>query len=105
MINFREIFNPSYSYIGLIIIAILVITLIVLEKKRSIKIIGYSCFTSGIVLLLIYLLGNLIINNYSYKFFIEIITNSFFGSLVIISILNICIGTISIYFHRYLEQQ
>ena len=63
MINFREIFNPSYSYIGLIIIAILVILLIVLEKKKSIRIIGYSCLSSGLVLLLIYFIGNLIINN------------------------------------------
>ena len=105
MINFREIFNPSYSYIGLILIFIIVILIILLEKKKSIRIIGYSCLSSGLVLLLIYFIGNLIVSNNSYKFFIEIITNSFFGSLVILSILNICIGTISIYFHRYLEQQ
>ena len=105
MINFREIFNPSYSYIGLIIIAVLVISLIAIEKKRSIKVIGYSCFISGIFLLLIYFVGNLIINNINYKFFIEIITNSFFSSLIIIAILNICIGTIGIYFNRYIDQK
>ena len=105
MINFREIFNPSYSYIGLIIIAILLISLIILEKKRSIKVIGYSCFASGIFLLLIYFIGNLVINNINYKFFIEIITNSFFSSLIVIAILNVCIGTISIYLTRYIEQK
>lgn len=103
MINFREIFNPSYSYIGLIIIAVLIISLIALEKKKSIKVIAYSTLASGLVLLLIYLVGNLIINNISYKILIEIITNNFFESLIIIAILNIAIGTISIYLNRYIE--
>ena len=65
MINFREIFNPSYSYIGLIIIAVLIISLIALEKKKSIKVIAYSTIASGLVLLIVYLVGNLIINNIS----------------------------------------
>ena len=103
MINFREIFNPSYSYIGVIIIGILVVILITLEKKKSIKVIAYSTLASGIVLLLIYLIGNLIINNISYKILIEIITNNFFESLIIIAILNIAIGTISFYLNRYIE--
>lgn len=103
MTNYREIFNPNYSYIGLAIIITLLLILIISEKKKSIKIISYSCIASGIFLLLIYLLGNLIINNISYKFFIEIITNNFFTSIVIISILNIAIGTIGIYYHRYIE--
>jgi len=102
MTNYREIFNPSYSIIGLILIIALIITLIVLEKKRSIKVIGYSCLASGIFLLLIYLLGNLIISNLNYKFFVEIITNTFFSSIIIISILNISIGTIGIYLSRYI---
>ena len=105
MINFREIFNPSYSYIGLILIAIIALLIIFLEKRNSIRIIGYSCLASGLVLLIINFIGNLIVSNNSYKFFIEIITNSFFGSLDVLSILNIAIGTITIYFHRYLEQQ
>ena len=105
MINFREIFNPNYSYIGLIFIVLIVALIILLEKKKSIKIIGYSCLSSGLLLLLIYFIGNLIVSNNSYKFFIEIITNSFFNSLVILSILNICLGIITIYLHRYLEQQ
>ena len=103
MINFREIFNPSYSYIGLIIIAVLIISLIALEKKKSIKVIAYSTLASGLVLLIVYLVGNLIINNISYKILIEIITNNFFESLIIIAILNIAVGTISIYLNRYIE--
>lgn len=105
MINFREIFNPSYSYIGLLLVIALIILIIIIEKKRSMKIIGYSCLSSGIVLLLIYLIGNLIIGSFSYKIFIQIITNNFFSSIVMLSILNICIGTISIYWYRFLEPQ
>lgn len=103
MRNYRAIFNPNYSYIGLIIIIILLLTLILLEKKKSLRVIGYSFLASGLFLLAVYLLSNLIITNMQYKFFIEIITNNFFSYIVIISVLTIAIGTISIYMYRYIE--
>lgn len=95
MINFREIFNMNYSYIGLIIIGILMIILILLDKNKSLKVIGYSFLVSGITMGLMFILGNLLVNSFSYSFFIKIITNNFFNSIIIFSIISIIIGSIS----------
>ena len=57
MMNFREIFNISYSYIGIIIIGVILLLLFLLDGKGSIKIIGGSFFVAGVLLFLIYFLA------------------------------------------------
>ena len=76
MINFRNIFNPSYNYIGLIIIALIALIIIIINKdiKNSIYQICTCFLIAGIILLVINLIlnfitGFLIIN--SYKIFIQ----------------------------------
>ena len=66
-------------------------------------IIGYSFFGAGIFMLLVYFLGNIIVDSLTFKFFVNVITNSFFSSIVIFSIFSICLGSISIYISRYIN--
>ena len=103
MINYREIFNVSYSYIGIILGLVLVILMAIMDGKRSFRIIGYSFFGAGIFMLLVYFLGNVIVDSLSFKFFVNVITNSFFGSVVVFAIFSICLGSISIYVSRYIN--
>lgn len=103
MINFREIFDINYSYIGLVVIAILMLLLVVLDKRESIKMFGYSFIGAGIVMLVIYLLGNMIISSFSYKFFIEIISNNLFSSIIIFSVVSLVFGGISFWVYRYID--
>ena len=103
MINYREIFNISYSYVGFIIIGILILLLILIDKKGSIKVIGYSFFVAGMVLLLVYLFGNMIISSFSYRFFIEVISDNFFSSIIIFSVVSILFGTIGLGVYKYID--
>lgn len=103
MINFREIFNMNNSYIGLIIIGVLILVLFLLDKKRGIKVIGYSFLVSGIMLLLVYLFGNMIVGSFSYSFFIEIITDNFFSSVIVFSIVSMVFGGIGIGVYKYIK--
>lgn len=102
MINYREIFNISYSYIGLVIIGILILLLFLLDKKRSIKVIGYSFLVAGVVLLAIYLFGNMIISSFSYRFFIEVISDNFFSIIIVFSIVSILFGAIGLGAYKYI---
>ena len=102
MINFREIFNMSYSYIGIIIIGIIMIMIILLDKKEGIRIIGRSFFYSGVVLIIFYLLGNMLISSFEYKIFVEVISDNFFSSLIIFSVISLILGGVSFGFYRYI---
>ena len=82
--NFREIFNMNYSYIGLVFIGLLIGLLFLLDKNIGIKVIGYSFLIAGICLGIMYFLGNMIVSSFSYSFFIEIISDNFFDSIMII---------------------
>ena len=108
MINYRNIFNSSYSYIGLILIFILALIIIIIEKDTlsSIYRISKYAIISGIIILLLALLSNFIINFLvfnKYKIFIEIITknlinNLYFYSIIIIiisGIINLMLKTLS----------
>lgn len=101
MINFREIFNISYSYIGIAVILLLIVILFVLDKRSGIKVIGYSFLTAGIVLLIIYLFGNMIIDSFSYRVFIEIISDNFFNSIIVYSVISMIFGGINLGVYRY----
>ena len=101
MINFREIFNMSYSYIGIIIIGIIMIMIILLDKKEGIRIIGRSFLGAGGVLIISYLLGNMLISSFEYKIFVVVISDNFFNSLIIFSVVSLILGGISFGFYRY----
>lgn len=99
MINYRQIFNPSYNYIGLIVIVLLVLTIIIIKKDilASIQEITESCLIAGIVILIMNLILNFMIDFFvfnSYKVFIEIITNNVIKNLYFYSITIIIISSI-----------
>ena len=99
MINYRQIFNPSYNYIGLIVIVLLVLTIIIIKKDilESIQEIAESCLIAGIVILIMNLILNFMIDFFvfnSYKVFIEIITNNVIKNLYFYSITIIIISSI-----------
>ena len=101
MMNFREIFNMNYSYIGLVFIGLLIGLLFLLDKNIGIKVIGYSFLIAGICLGIMYFLGNMIVSSFSYSFFIEIISDNFFDSVMIFSVISIIFGGIGVGVHRY----
>lgn len=103
MMNFREIFNISYSYIGIIIIGVILLLLFLLDGKGSIKIIGGSFFVAGVLLFLIYFFGNMIVGSFSYKFFVEIISDNFFNGIVIASVISVLFGGIGIGVYKYIK--
>ena len=101
MINFREIFNISYSYIGIAIIALLIVILFILDKRRGIKVVGYSFLGAGIFLFIVYLFGNMIVSSFNYKVFIEIISNNFFNSIIVYSVISMIFGGINLGVYKY----
>lgn len=101
MINFREFFSISYSYMGIVFILLLIVILFFLDKRRGIKVIGYSFLGAGIVLLIMYLFGNMIISSFSYRVFIEIISDNFFNSIIVYSIISMIFGGINLGVYRY----
>ena len=105
MINYREIFNNDYSYIGLIIIGILIISMLLLDRKYSTKILGYSFIVPGIIMILVCILGNTFINSIKYSFFIEVISNNFFNAIMIFSVLSIIVGSIVLLIYKYIYQK
>ena len=102
MINFREIFDINYSYVGIGIILGLIFLIILLEREDGVKVIGSSFLISGIFMLVLYLFGNVIIDSFSYRFFIEIISDNFFSSLIIFSVVSLILGGIGIGVYRYI---
>ena len=105
MINFREIFDISYSYVGIGIILGLIFLIILLDRGDGVKVIGSSFFVSGIVMLVVYLFGNVIIDSFSYRFFIEIISDNFFSNLIIFSVVSLILGGIGIVGYKYINHE
>ena len=101
MINFRYIFNPSYSILGVILILIIIVLIFTINKNNndSLRIIGKTILISGIISLiidgLIYLITNNIIPS-KYKIFVEVISNNLFKNIIYMSIISITLGTIAI---------
>ena len=97
MINFRNIFNPSYSYFMLMFILVLVILICLLNQniKSSLKTLGKTILISGIITLVLSLLIELGINafvTYNYKIFVKVISDSLFVSLLYSAGVSIVIG-------------
>lgn len=88
MINFREIFNVKYGYIGIGIIVLLLLILIFVNKDifKSFRNVGVILIVSGIISAIIGLLFNFGINIFvdnTYKVFVDVIGNSFYSSLLV----------------------
>jgi len=97
MINFREIFNPEYSFIFVILILILTVMIFILHKntKESIHILGKFVLISGVITLLIAIVLELGINTfipYNYKIFVQVISKNLSVNLLYNAIENIIIG-------------
>ena len=103
MINFREIFNISYSYIGLVLIFCLMIVLLSMDKRESVKIIGYSFIGAAIFMGMVYFIGNIFVNSFSYKFFVQIISDNLFNSIIFFSIISFIVGGISLGVYKYID--
>ena len=101
MINFREIFNPSYNFIGLLFIALFIMIILLLNKNilYCLKIIGKTFLISGIITLildiLLYLGLDMVLISY-YKIIIQIITNNVLKNCLYYSLTSIIIGIILI---------
>ena len=101
MINFREIFNMSYGYLGLVLIGIFCLILIIMDKKESVKVLGICFGVAGIFLMAVYFLGNMFVSSFSYKFFIEVISDNFFRNIIIFSGINLFVSGISMAIYKY----
>ena len=91
MINYRNIFNLNYSYIGLIVIGVLVVLIFILNKNfiRSIYQISNHLFIGGLVTIITSVLINFCIDFFiisNFKILIEIITKNLIRDLYIYSI-------------------
>ena len=97
MINYRQIFNTQYNYIGIIIILILILIIYFIQKNifTTIKQISKIFLISSTLILIITLILNLIIDKLliaNYKIFIEIITKNIINNLYFYSITTIIIS-------------
>ena len=95
--NYRAILNPDYNFVGLILIAILMMILLLLHRniKYTVSILGKTFFTTGILMLVLAFILNFALNiiiPYEYKIFIEVISKNVFQYCIFYSGLCIIIG-------------
>ena len=100
MINYREIFNMNNSYIGLIIIIVLILFIFLLDRDGYLRLIGKSCLISGVVMGLMYIVGNILVNSFRYNFFIKVITDNFFNSIIIFSVSSFILGIVGLILYK-----
>lgn len=105
--NFREIFNMRYGYIGLVVVAILLLFIFLLNKdiKKSFKSVSIIFIVVGVINLIISLLINIIIKvvvDSSYRAFVGVVSNSLYNTLLYISIGLIIGGIILIIINKYM---
>lgn len=110
MINFRKYFNPSYNYIGLLIIAVLILLIILINQdiKNSIKKIGTASLISGLITLLGGFFVNFLLDiliPYQYQIFIQVISKNIFNHLLLASITAIFLGLIAMIFSKLVNKQ
>jgi hypothetical protein len=110
VINFREIFNTTYGYIGLGIILLLFLLIIIINRdiKKSFNDIGRITITSGIINIIIYFLIKLLLNvivNSNYIVFIEVISKTLFTSLLTKAFIWIFIGLILLIIGKFMPSR
>lgn len=99
MINFRNIFNTTYSLIGLILIIMIIGFIILINQniKRSCKKIGKSFFISGVITIilsfLVKIVSNLLIPD-KYQIITNVIIKNIVKNMNIYSLISILIGLV-----------
>lgn len=97
MINYREIFNTSYNFIGVVLIIFIILLIVGLNRnlQKSFHQIGLIGLIASTITLVLSFLIKLIINQlipYQYKLFIEVISENFFQYNIILSVVGIVIS-------------
>ena len=109
MINYRNIFNPSYNYIGLILIFAL-IGLIFLNNrniKKSFQQIGIITTCSGLITLIIAFLLNFLVDlalPQQYQIFIEVISANISKNCLHTSLIAILIGGALLIINKFISK-
>ena len=110
MINFREIFNPNYNFIGLLFMALLMMIILLLNRNifYCLKVIGKTFLISGMITLfldfILYLGLNMVLISY-YKIIIQIILNQVLKNCLYYSIISIMIGIVLIVFSKIMKKR
>ncbi len=110
MINFREIFNPNYNFIGLLFMALLMMIILLLNRNifYCLKVIGKTFLISGMITLfldfILYLGLNMVLISY-YKIIIQVISNQVLKNCLYYSIISIMIGIVLIVFSKIMKKR
>ncbi|MDY4996645.1 MAG: hypothetical protein SO108_02915 [Bacilli bacterium] len=110
MINFREIFNPNYNFIGLLFVALLMMIILLLNRNifYCLKVIGKTFLISGMITLfldfILYLGLNMVLISY-YKIIIQVISNQVLKNCLYYSIISIMIGIVLIVFSKIMKKR
>lgn len=110
MINFREIFNPNYNFIGLLFMALFMMIILLLNRNifYCLKVIGKTFLISGIITLfldfILYLGLNMVLVSY-YKIIIQVISNHVLKNCLYYSIISIMIGIVLIVFSKIMKKR
>lgn len=110
MINFREIFNPNYNFIGLLFMALLMMIILLLNRNifYCLKVIGKTFLISGMITLfldfILYLGLNMLLISY-YKIIIQVISNQVLKNCLYYSIISIMIGIVLIVFSKIMKKR
>lgn len=110
MINFREIFNPNYNFIGLLFMALLMMIILLLNRNifYGLKVIGKTFLISGMITLfldfILYLGLNMVLISY-YKIIIQVISNQVLKNCLYYSIISIMIGIVLIVFSKIMKKR
>ena len=110
MINFREIFNPNYNFIGLLFMALLMMIILLLNRNifYCLKVIGKTFLISGMITLfldfILYLGLNMVLISY-YKIIIQVISNQVLKNCLYYSIIFMMIGIVLIVFSKIMKKR
>ena len=110
MINFREIFNPNYNFIGLLFVALLMMIILLLNRNifYCLKVTGKTFLISGMITLfldfILYLGLNMVLISY-YKIIIQVISNQVLKNCLYYSIISIMIGIVLIVFSKIMKKR
>ena len=110
MINFREIFNPNYNFIGLLFMSLLMMIILLLNRNifYCLKVIGNTFLISGMITLfldfILYLGLNMVLISY-YKIIIQVISNQVLKNCLYYSIISIMIGIVLIVFSKIMKKR
>ncbi len=99
MINFRVIFNPNYSSIGLLIIIALLLLIFIINKNisKSCHDIGKNLIIAGLFTLSLFLIINLASNKVipvKFQPLIDVIRINLIKNIIMYSVISIIIGII-----------